>query len=741
MIKRAHLATGFTWLFVGLNAFPILWMVWCSLMGNNEILQGKTVPDPYRNDVFFVDSVAGLGVLSGTVNGELYAYQGDSSTVPVKHLGLGSVSSSFIRVGEKVWTISANQGLAEIQLPSLEVMRRYDWSWLEDQFEDADKTMFVWRPGELQRTKLVHLVNALNAADLRMGSNGPSLAAITGVRFQPDYGLVDSLNALLHRPEVLSKVLEEWQTVEGWFNPVIPWLFSKNRSALEDRELFRWCLAERFPHEVTRYLAARWTSIWVNRIPGSGHGTSIVDCGNDAICFAMWWDEFPGIGILDSSRNRVNWITAQHGLPSTAIQHLLRVGPHQLLAVTDAGLSLIDVDQRQVLHNFQFGAYGLKYLDGRDLRVALLEGNQVLLAYGQEVFLFDFQKAEGRILSTPMLERISSDITALSLTDQHAFVGTSEGVFRIPLRDWLNQDSAQSAPVPFQHYQQFFRASQDSMIFDAVVHDIRANNSRMWVGGLFGFISEVDLERGKPTMQARVPEGRFNLHWRNYEDLWKTIPFGKFLRNSFIICFSVMLIAMFVASLASYALVRFEFPGKRLFGASILATQMVPGILYLIPIFILFTAIQQYLAIEMVNTWHGIILVYSAFFIPMSTWILRGFFASIPRELEEAALIDGCSPLGAFLRITLPAALPGIIATGIYVFLLAWDELMFAWVLCTDTTTATIPVGIRLYVGQFGNRFDLLMAAASVATLPVMVLFFVMQRHIVTGLTGGAVKG
>ena len=88
-----------------------------------------------------------------------------------------------------------------------------------------------------------------------------------------------------------------------------------------------------------------------------------------------------------------------------------------------------------------------------------------------------------------------------------------------------------------------------------------------------------------------------------------------------------------------------------------------------------------------------------------------------------------------------PAAIPGIVATGIYVFLLAWDELMFAWVLCTDTTTATIPVGIRLYVGQFGNRFDLLMAAASVATVPVMVLFFLMQRHIVSGLTGGAVKG
>lgn len=741
MIKRAHFATIFTWVFVALNAFPILWMVWCSLMGNNEILQGKSVPDPYRNDVFYVDSMPGIGVLAGTVNGELFGFENDTSIIPSAHLDLGTVSSSFYRVEDKLWTLSADQGLARIALPSMKVERRFNWSWLEDQFEEADKTDFVWRPGELQNPKLFSLVKMLNSEGLRSETDGASLSALSGVRFSADQGLVDSLNSLLHRPEVLQKILQEWSTQANWFNPVIPWLFSRDRSSVEDRELFRWCLAERYPFDVTRYLEASWTPIWVNRIPGSGHGTSIVDCGQTQICFAMWWDEFPGIGILDTALGSVKWITAQHGLPSSAIQHLLRYGEQQVLAITDVGLSLVDIGKGQVLQNFQFGEYGLKYLDGRDLRVSMLDSGEVLLAYGQEVFLFNLRNAQGRVLPTPMLEKISSDITALTVTSDFAFIGTSEGVFRIPLQEWLMADSVKLSEATIQRYQQFFRASQDSMIFDAVVHDIEANQSRMWVGGLFGFVSAVDLERGKAQMQTRVPEGRFNLHWRNYEDLWKTIPFGKFLRNSFIICFSVMLIAMFVASLASYALVRFEFPGKRIFGASILATQMVPGILYLIPIFVLFTAIQQYLAIEMVNTWHGIILVYSAFFIPMSTWILRGFFASIPKELEEAALIDGCTPLGAFLRITIPAALPGIVATGIYVFLLAWDELMFAWVLCTDTTTATIPVGIRLYVGQFGNRFDLLMAAASVATLPVMVLFFVMQRHIVTGLTGGAVKG
>ncbi len=144
--------------------------------------------------------------------------------------------------------------------------------------------------------------------------------------------------------------------------------------------------------------------------------------------------------------------------------------------------------------------------------------------------------------------------------------------------------------------------------------------------------------------------------------------------------------------------------------------------------------------IALKGSYVGLILIYTAFFTPFSIWILRGFFAAIPVELEEAARIDGCSPFQVFWYIALPLALPGIIATGIYVFLNAWDELMFAWVL-TGADTMTIPVGIRLFVGNYQNRFDLMMAAATVATIPVMILFFLLQKHIVKGLTAGAVKG
>ncbi|HSQ41117.1 MAG TPA: carbohydrate ABC transporter permease [Fibrobacteraceae bacterium] len=733
------LLTTLTWGFVALNCFPILWMVWCSLMGNNEILQGKTMPDPQRNDVFYVDSLPKTGLLAGTINGELYAY-GQGASKNVRYLNLGEVSTSYARQGNNLWALSASGGLQQVDLAHWRIAKTWGWHWIRSQFQQTDKTNFILPP-EGFRTQALHQISGqLNNEPWPAGAS-KSLAEITGLSFPQDQSIVDTLNRLLADSTLRDKSLQALRNKPSWLNPVIPWLFSKERTSRDSRELFRWCLAELFPGDVSRFLQIPWNDVWVNRVPGSGHGTSVSECGDGKICFALWWDEFPGIGVLDPQTNTLGWITARKGLSSSSVQHLLSLNEHLLLAVTDAGLSLIDIQTLSVVSNVLYGECGLKYLDGRDVRVAALDSNKILLAYSQEVMLFDFSTRQGELLPVPMLKGVTSDITALEVDSSFAYLGTSEGVFSVNLEEWLASVQDQENGILHQkHYTHVFESSDGAGI-DAVVHDIQSQDGALHFGGLLGLVSSWDVSSQKLLWHAQLPEGRFNLHWRNYEDLWKTIPFGRFLRNSFVICLSVMLISMFVAALSSYALARFQFPGKRLFNGAILATQMVPGILYLIPIFIVFTAVQQYFSIQMVNTWHGIILVYSAFFIPMSIWILRGFFINIPRELEEAALIDGCSPLGAFLRITLPAAFPGIVATGIYVFLLAWDELMFAWVLCTDTSTATIPVGIRLYVGQFGNRFDLLMAAASVATLPVMFLFFLMQRHIVTGLTGGAVKG
>jgi len=272
-----------------------------------------------------------------------------------------------------------------------------------------------------------------------------------------------------------------------------------------------------------------------------------------------------------------------------------------------------------------------------------------------------------------------------------------------------------------------------------VFSQVRADGF-LYLGTSGGRIYKYDPGSEKVVTEARVPRGHLLVRWYNYVDMWRNVNFGLYLRNSLIICGFTMLFAMIFSTLAAYALSRFRFPGTDLFSNSILATQMIPAIMYLIPLYIMFVKFTLLTGIPIKGTFYGMILIYSAFFLPFSIWILRGFFAAIPRELEEAALIDGCSRFKVFWHVALPLAIPGIIATGIYIFLTAWDELMFAWVL-TNADTMTIPVGIRLFVGNYQNRFDLMMAAATVATLPVVVLFFMLQRHIVRGLTAGAVKG
>lgn len=242
--------------------------------------------------------------------------------------------------------------------------------------------------------------------------------------------------------------------------------------------------------------------------------------------------------------------------------------------------------------------------------------------------------------------------------------------------------------------------------------------------------------------QGDISTGKIGMpnNFQNYIEMWQSVEFFKYFRNSVIVCGATTAIALFVATFAGYAVSRFKFPGSNIFGASVLATQMVPGIMFLLPLYLMFIKIQETFGISIINTYGGLIIVYSAFFIPFSIWILRGFFAGIPKELEEAAIIDGCSKFDAFIKVILPIAKIGLIATGIYIFLMAWDELLFAWVLTTSSDVATIPVGIRLYVGNYQNRYDLLMASGCVTTLPVLLIFFGLQKQFITGMTAGAVK-
>jgi multiple sugar transport system permease protein len=225
-----------------------------------------------------------------------------------------------------------------------------------------------------------------------------------------------------------------------------------------------------------------------------------------------------------------------------------------------------------------------------------------------------------------------------------------------------------------------------------------------------------------------------------YREMWDTIDFERYFVNSLVICSLAALLATAFASSAGYALARFRFRGSDAFGLTVIGTQLIPGTMFLLPIFLGFIWLNQNTPLRLYDTRLGLTLVYTAFFTPVSIYLMRAFFAAIPRELEEAALVDGCTRFGAFVRVVLPNAAPGIVATFVYAFLFAWDELLFAANL-TEHDSETIPIGIRTFISNYQQEYDQLLAAGVVTTLPVMVAFFATQRWLVRGLTAGSVKG
>jgi multiple sugar transport system permease protein len=225
-----------------------------------------------------------------------------------------------------------------------------------------------------------------------------------------------------------------------------------------------------------------------------------------------------------------------------------------------------------------------------------------------------------------------------------------------------------------------------------------------------------------------------------FGEMWRSVDFGRYLANSAIICTVSALLATAFASGAGYALARFEFRGARVFGLTVIGTQLIPGALFLLPVFIGFIWLRQHTPISLYDSRTGMIIVYTAFFTPVAIYFMRSFFRAIPRDLEEAALVDGCTRLGAFVRVVLPNAAPGLLATFVYAFLFAWDELLFVQAL-TESHAETIPIGIRNFIGNHSQEYAQLMAAGVVSTVPVIVAFFATQRWLVKGLTAGAVKG
>lgn len=227
--------------------------------------------------------------------------------------------------------------------------------------------------------------------------------------------------------------------------------------------------------------------------------------------------------------------------------------------------------------------------------------------------------------------------------------------------------------------------------------------------------------------------------FRPYIDIWTTVPLARYFVNSLIVAIGATACSVPIAILAAYAVSRYRFKGRRLFTVTVLSTQMFPGILFLLPLFLIFVNIGDATGIELYGSSFGLVITYLTFSLPFSIWMLVGYFDSIPRDLDEAALVDGCSPVGALVRIVLPAAVPGIIAVSVYAFMTAWGEVLFASVM-TDEATRTLAVGLQGYATQYDVYWNQVMAASLVVSVPVVAGFLLLQRYLVAGLTAGAVK-
>ena len=225
------------------------------------------------------------------------------------------------------------------------------------------------------------------------------------------------------------------------------------------------------------------------------------------------------------------------------------------------------------------------------------------------------------------------------------------------------------------------------------------------------------------------------LYWENYVQAWRIARMGTYIFNSLVVSLGTVVVVLVTASLAGYAFGKLRFAGSRVLFYTFVFTLIVPHQVTIIPLY----AVVSGLGLS--NTYFALILPYAAGGLPLSIFLLRAFFESVPREIEEAARIDGCSELAAFWRVVLPISGPGLATVTILTFLGAWNEFILALIFIRNQSLRTIPLGLQAFFFEYAVEWGYLFAALSMATVPVVVVYVLMQRQFIRGLTAGAVKG
>ena len=242
----------------------------------------------------------------------------------------------------------------------------------------------------------------------------------------------------------------------------------------------------------------------------------------------------------------------------------------------------------------------------------------------------------------------------------------------------------------------------------------------------------------KPAEQLFVSPPRLlpstlTLDWYRNVMLQSDAP--TYFRNSLVIGAATTAICLSIGTLAAYGVTRFEFPGKRVFLIGALLSYVFPAIVLFVPIYMIINSLG------LIDTLAGVVIAHTILTFPFALWMLRSFFIAIPREIDEAAWVDGASYFLTFVAIILPLALPGVFSVGVFVFVLSWNEYLFAGVLITSGSLKTIPVGISEFITSFDVRWGEIMAMGALATMPVIALFLSVQRFFLRGIIAGAIKG
>jgi len=234
------------------------------------------------------------------------------------------------------------------------------------------------------------------------------------------------------------------------------------------------------------------------------------------------------------------------------------------------------------------------------------------------------------------------------------------------------------------------------------------------------------------TSLAFIPDGAT---LANYRVLLFETPFLRWLFNSVLVSFVVTVTGVALASTAGYALSRYRFRGRGSMLSGLLITQMFPATMLLLPLYVVLIQLQ------LLNSYLGIVVIYSATALPFCVWQMKGYYDTIPVALEEAARIDGCSPWQAFTKVVFPLAAPALVITALFSFMTAWNEYVVANVVLQDTDMFTLPLGLKMFQGDMTTQWGLYAAGALLVSVPVVVLFLALSRYLISGLTLGAVKG